>query len=241
MWLFSGPLPLTLQILDSACRFAQNSRVSENNPPDAPLPEATPPASPPEEPRQSGPTPRVSQLGDSEYRDYQPTIPLQSGEQVLLVRRKHWMYLVPNTLLNFVLGLIPVILLVKFLDLIGVNGGNFASIVYALWFLLFIIRAAIDWYRYFNDTWVVTNQRVIDSRRKNPFNLEVSTADLVNIQEMNISRKGIFQTVLDYGDVVCQTAGASDRKDFTITGVPKPREVQALVDKERDRDRTRGR
>jgi hypothetical protein len=150
------------------------------------------------------------------------------------------MYFVPNTLLNFVLALIPVILLIKFLDLVGVDGGKVATIAYLVWFLIFLFRTAIDLYRYFNDTWVITNQRVIDTRRRSPFDLQVSTADLVNIQEMTVRRRGIFQTMLDYGDVVCETAG-SDHNDFTITGIPDPREVQALVDKERDRERTRGR
>ena len=41
--------------------------------------------------------------------------------------------------------------------------------------------------------------------------------------------------MLDYGDVVCQTAGTD--ADFTIVGVKDPRGVQALVDRERDRER----
>jgi hypothetical protein len=43
--------------------------------------------------------------------------------------------------------------------------------------------------------------------------------------------------MLDYGDVVCQTAGTS--ADFMIGGVPDPRAIQALVDRERDRERMR--
>jgi hypothetical protein len=218
--------------------------VSENNPPETPESNPTPePAASPasEAPRPStGTTPRVGQLGDSEYQDYKPSVPLQSGERVLMVRHKHWMYLAPNTLLNFILALIPVVLLVKFLDLIDIDGGTPATLIYVIWFVIFLIRTAIDWYRYFNDSWVVTNQRIIDSRRKSPFDLQVSTADLVNVQNMTIRRHGIFQTLLNYGDVVCETAGM-DNKDFTIGGVPNPSEVQALVDKERDRERMRGR
>jgi hypothetical protein len=57
---------------------------------------------------------------------------------------------------------------------------------------------------------------------------------------MTVHRRGILQTTLDYGDVVCQTAGSRSR-DFVLTGVPHPQEVQLFVDKERDRERMRGR
>jgi hypothetical protein len=64
----------------------------------------------------------------------------------------------------------------------------------------------------------------------------VSTADLVNIQDMTVQRDGVFASILNFGDVLCQTAGSID---FTLSGVPKPQEIQLLVDRERDRERMR--
>ena len=75
-------------------------------------------------------------------------------------------------------------------------------------------------------------------RRRHPFNLTVNTADLVNVQDMSVSRNGILATMLDFGDIHCQTASA-DAKDFVLTGIPNPRETQILVDRERDRERMR--
>ncbi len=220
--------------------------MSETPPPDTPQPNPAPEAAPPPPPPEPAPTastqPQVQTrpLGEPEAPNVKLTVPLQAGERVIMLRRKHWMYLIPILVLNLVLGLAPILLVAKLLDLIDVSGGKIAVIVYVLWFLMFAVRALISWYRYYNDTWVITNQRVIDSRRKHPFDLQVSTADLVNIQEMTISRSGLFKTMLDYGDILCETAG-SDHREFTIIGVPNPREVKALVDKERDRERTRGR
>nr|ANA08059.1 hypothetical protein 5G4_030 [uncultured bacterium 5G4] len=217
--------------------------MSEANPPETPTTSYPAPAPEPATPPPSASTrPPVTPrpLGQPEVPNVKLSVPLQQGEQVIMFRRKHWMYLAPILILNLILGLAPILLLAKFLDLIGVSGGSITAIIYVLWFAMFAIRAAVSYYRYMNDTWVITNQRVIDTRRKHPFDLQVSTADLVNIQEMTINRSGIFKTMLDYGDIVCETAG-SDHNDFTITGVPHPREVQALVDKERDRERMRGR
>jgi hypothetical protein len=100
------------------------------------------------------------------------------------------------------------------------------------------VRAFLEWYRYHHDIWVITNQRLVDAYKKNPFNLRVASADLVNVQDMAVERHGILATVLNYGDVVCQTAGANE--SFMITGVPDPRAIQARLDRERDRERMRG-
>ena len=79
---------------------------------------------------------------------------------------------------------------------------------------------------------------VIDARRKHPFNLEVSSADLVNVTDISVQRSGILRTMLDYGDIICQTAGTGEHT-FKLGGLPHPREVQMLIDKERDRERLR--
>jgi hypothetical protein len=56
---------------------------------------------------------------------------------------------------------------------------------------------------------------------------------------MTVLREGIFRTLFNYGDIVCQTA--ADIQEFRLVAIPRPQDVQLLVDKERDRERTRGR
>jgi hypothetical protein len=163
-------------------------------------------------------------------------VPIQPGERVLLLRRRHWMYLWPSVVLNVVIAAIPTLAFVWLLDKIGLE-GSVETIIIAIYLLFFLTRLAFIWYRYHHDYWVVTNQRVIDIKRNHPLHMLVSTADLVNIQDMTIRRNGLLKTMLDYGDVVCQTAGTDN--DFTIVGVKDPRAVQAIVDRERDRERMR--
>jgi hypothetical protein len=52
---------------------------------------------------------------------------------------------------------------------------------------------------------------------------------------MTVSRSGVLGTVFDFGDIDCQTAGAV--RKFSLRGIPRPREVQALVDRLRDESR----
>jgi hypothetical protein len=166
--------------------------------------------------------------------------PLQETERVIQVCRRHWLYLWPSIAVMVVIAIVLPAVLAWLLDKVGGLSGTSGKVfgVIALAYLLFwLVRIFFRWYAYNNDIWVITNQRLVDSRRTNPFNLTVSSADLVNIQDMTVERRGILKTTFDFGDVVCQTS--ADMQEFRISGVPDPRAVQALVDSERDRERLR--
>ena len=168
--------------------------------------------------------------------------PLQDGEQVLQVCRRHWLYLWPTLVSMLLLAIVPLTAIALLLSSLGGYHGVGALIfrVVSLIYLLFwAARIFLAWYRYQHDIWVITNQRLIDSYKRHPFSLRVATADLVNVQDMTVERDGLLRTVFDYGDLVCQTAATE--QDFRIAGVPNPRAVQALVDRERDRERLRTR
>ena len=163
--------------------------------------------------------------------------PVQPGEQIVQIIRRHWLYLWPSIALQVALGVAPLIaaaILLSVLDLEGIV----ATVVWAVAGAHLAYRALLTfltWYRYHNDIWVVTNQRIIDSYKRHPFSLRIATADLSNVQDMTVERHGMLRTMLNYGDILCQTA--SEVPDFRLAGVPDPMAVQALVDRERDRER----
>jgi hypothetical protein len=166
--------------------------------------------------------------------------PLQDGESILRICRRHWMYLWPNVLWHLVIAIAPLVVLGLILDGVDVLDGTVAqlfTVLAVLWVIYWLIRTFLVWYHYRNDLWVITNQRLIDSYKPHPFSQKLMTADLVNLQDMTVERHGILQTTLNYGTVICQTASAD--REFKITGIPDPRDTQALVDRERDRERMR--
>jgi hypothetical protein len=167
--------------------------------------------------------------------------PLQGNERVLAVIRRHWWFLWPRTLLLAVYAIGAPLVAAWLLDLIGLldNIDQWFWIVAGLWFLFWAVKAAFNWYAYYNDIWVITNQRIVDSRKPHPLRHNLATADLVNIQDMTVEKRGIFANIFGFGDVNCQTAAA--KVIFTLSGIPNPAEVQLMVDAERDRERTRGR
>ncbi|HWO74107.1 MAG TPA: hypothetical protein VNN21_11190 [Dehalococcoidia bacterium] len=173
-------------------------------------------------------------------RDVGLPFPLQEGERIIQLCRRHWIYLWPTILAQALIGLVPVAALGILLLEIDAYEGLAAQAYWAvsvLWALYWAARMFLSWYRYQNDIWAITNQRIVDSYKRHPFSLRISTADLVNVQDMSIEREGILRTLLDFGDIVCQTA--AEGQDFRLSGIPDPRAVQALVDRERDRERFR--
>ena len=90
----------------------------------------------------------------------------------------------------------------------------------------------LTYYRYQNDIWVLTNQRLIDSYKAHWFSHRMVTADLVNIQNILAHREGLFQTWLNFGDLECETAG--ERQRFILAGIPRPSDALAEVDRARD-------
>ena len=166
--------------------------------------------------------------------------PLQDGESPVLISRRHWLYLWPSIALRLLYALLPVGVIAFGLSAAGGfegAGEKVFLVVTLVWLLYWAVRLFLMYYAYHNDLWVITNQRIVDCFRPNPFNMRLSTADLVNVQDMTVHRSGLLRTVFDFGDIVCQTA--ADNQDFRLVGIPRPREVQALVDRERDRERLR--
>jgi hypothetical protein len=164
--------------------------------------------------------------------------PLQDSEQVMALVRRHWIHLWPKSLLYVLYALVPLIiisLLLAWADQYEGIAARIFWIVAAVWLFYWVVRILLNWYRYHNDIWVITNQRIVDSIKASPFSHRLSTADLVNVQDMTVERKGILQTMLNYGNIVCETA--SDGGEFVLAGIPRPQDVQLMVDRERDRER----
>jgi hypothetical protein len=160
---------------------------------------------------------------------------LQPGEQVLAFVRRHWLYfslkiagVVLAGLGGTALGIAAVVMTFGFDGLPGVIAGA----VIAAWAVYWAVRAYFTWYRYQNDIWVVTNQRLVDSLKRHWFHHQMASTDLVDVEDLRVERHGILETVFDFGDVQCQTAGVV--QNFVLSGIPQPARLLAVVDGARD-------
>jgi hypothetical protein len=167
----------------------------------------------------------------------QPKLPftLQAGETVLMLARRHWAFLTWKLARDAVLALVPIIaLLVLASFTFGLDGrvGQVIWLLCAVWFLVFAVRGYFTWYRYQNDVWVITDQRIVDSSKKHWFHHGMASADLDDVEDMRIQKDGLFPTAFNYGNVQLQTAGPVP--NFVLSGIPKPADVMALIDRQRD-------
>ncbi|HEY5476974.1 MAG TPA: PH domain-containing protein [Tepidiformaceae bacterium] len=163
---------------------------------------------------------------------------LQTGEKVLVFTRRHWVSIVPRLVADVLALIVPIVLVTWLGSATTGLGGTAGKVVAGLslvWAAGLIVRGYFDWYRFHNDIWVVTNQRVIDSVKRNWFNHTMSSADLIDIQDISIQRSGFLATVLKFGDVRCQTAG--EQPHFIFAGISNPGKMLELVDSTRDEAR----
>jgi Zn-dependent protease with chaperone function len=159
--------------------------------------------------------------------------PLQSGEAVVLLARRHWIYFVPRFVADVLALALPPLLLGLLLRAAGGwhgTGRSLFALVALLWLLWWLLQIALLWYRYQNDLWLISDLRIVDLERRWPWRFRMSSADLRNVEDVTVTINGMLPTALDYGDIACQTAGEVQR--FTFRGVPHPREIAALVERE---------
>ena len=163
---------------------------------------------------------------------------MQKEENLVKLIKRHPIYFTLKMIATFLIAFLPLILL----RIISPKDGEFIAqvlnIVSVVWFIVSAVVAYFLWFQYQHDVWIITDQRVIDSRKNHWFNHRMASTDLINIEEMTIERNGILQTVFGFGDLVCQTAGGANAKGaFLFDGVPQPAKVLELVDDLRDKAR----
>lgn len=159
--------------------------------------------------------------------------PLQDGERVILLTRRHWLYFVPKFAGYALAAIVPVVVLLAILAGTGnLKGTGLAAslIVSALWIAFWLFRIVLLKYRFDRDLWAITDRRVVDLVATSPLHFRMSTADLVQIQDISIERNGMLQSMFDFGDILCQTAG--EVPHFSFRAVPNPRAIGATLERE---------
>ena len=155
------------------------------------------------------------------------------NEHVIMVIRKHfivYLRLVAAFVFIFILPIVILFWLMANFSPVAnnlevlLNFGIF-SCVYFLYGLIFL---AIAWIDEEFDLFILTNQRLIDMTQENIFKRTVASTALEHIQDSTSKVEGIFQTILNYGNVDVQTA-AGNASAFEIDRVPQPDAVSQAI------------
>lgn len=169
-------------------------------------------------------------------------IKLEENEEVLATVRKHWFIIVSELFGTLLLILTPFIILILLtlfpnaLGMFGINLFAYANVVgffVCAWLLLSLLGGFAIWTHYYLDLWIVTDRRIILVDQIRFFSRNVSVFRLERMQDIEYKVKGIIPTLLNFGTLKAQTAGAHE-SNFNSTGLPDPRGLQALIQQAMD-------
>jgi membrane protein YdbS with pleckstrin-like domain len=105
---------------------------------------------------------------------------------------------------------------------------------YYLFAWMFFFFSFIDYYL---DFWIITNERIINIEQKGFFSRVIAEQRLFRIQDVASAVHGAIPTLLKYGNVHVQTAGAEQR--FEFKEVPDPDGIRNMIIKLADENKAR--
>jgi uncharacterized membrane protein YdbT with pleckstrin-like domain len=166
---------------------------------------------------------------------------LHPGEEIHLAVRHHWAGFLPTFLLVAAMALFSILLL--FALNISLEGGLAAywlAVViilssYYVFLLTFLFGA---WLNFYYDIVFITNQRVLNIAQEGLMARKTSELRLSRVQNVTAEVNGFFQTTLNYGVIVLETAGegsgdsplqAGHRGYFSIVDVPDPNRLARTI------------
>jgi hypothetical protein len=165
---------------------------------------------------------------------------MEADEKILLVVRKHWFILLGHVLAPVLLFFVPITIFLLIgnrlfaFDMIASLPHKGAAVLFFIsclglvaWMMLFLV-----WTDYYLDMWTITDRRIIAIDQRGFFRRLIASFRYERLQDINVEINGFIATMLDFGNLHTQTAGHD--VDFKIDGVPKPREIKALIMKSTD-------
>lgn len=154
------------------------------------------------------------------------------GEKVLLFLRRHWMTPTEIIFYMILLYIVPFGVVSIFLEPLTTYIGHpvFGPLItivgsmYAMGVWLFGFMEITDYYL---DTWIVTNERILNIEQKGLFTRVASELHLSAIQDATSEIHGMLRTLLNFGNVHIQTAGEKTR--FIFKDIPHPEKIREQI------------
>ncbi|MDA1169364.1 MAG: PH domain-containing protein [bacterium] len=156
-------------------------------------------------------------------------ITLQPGEKILMEVHKHWLGIVTHAVALFgmtiaLLAIIPFVQLYLF-EMILLHE---LLVVGALWVWFVWMMFFVMWTNYYLDVIIITNQRFIDMEQLVLFSRDEVIVPLEQIEDIKIEVNGVLATLLRFGNLQIQTAGAT--KETIVKGIMYPDQLRACLE-----------
>ncbi|MCX6714210.1 MAG: PH domain-containing protein [Candidatus Uhrbacteria bacterium] len=156
----------------------------------------------------------------------------RNNEKIVLFLRRHWFAVLSLVVSFILLTVIPIGLAIYFWDTLSLwlaepFFGVLLSVLISMYFLGVWLVTATGFTDYYLDTWIVTNERIINIEQQGLFQRVASELDLTTVQDVTAEISGVLETLFQFGDVEIQTAG--EREHFEFRHVPHPEHVKEVI------------
>lgn len=159
------------------------------------------------------------------YPDHANFSAADNQEKIILILRQH-----PVTNLKWIIVATLMLLspvAVSFFPGINIVPMEFQLVIMMMWYLItmaFVIEEFLTWYFNVN---VITDERIFDVDFVNLIYREITDANIDQIQDVTVQMGGVARTMLNFGDIVIQTAAEIPQIEFKA--VPKPDAVASIL------------
>jgi len=100
----------------------------------------------------------------------------------------------------------------------------------------FLLSILFTFHNYYLSMQIITSFRIIDIDQVSLFKREVNSTAIEKIEDVTHIKKNLFNLLINYGDVIVQTAGRTGGEadtninGFVFNNVPNPQEIANVID-----------
>lgn len=146
-------------------------------------------------------------------------------EEVILFLRQHPIVMMPWFIVAVFMFTLPSIF--SFFPPYAALPVTYQFVMTLIWYLFVFGFSLSKFMSWFFNIYIVTDERVVDVDFVNILFRKISIAKIDEIQDVNITASGAFETFFGYGNVFIQTA--AEVSEFDFLAIPKPDQVGKIL------------
>ncbi len=156
-----------------------------------------------------------------------------SGEEVLLFLRRHYITNLSWQIATIVFVMLPLLAFAAFpylnIALPIAVPFNYILILVLFYYLIVFGYAFVSFIVWFYNVGIISNHRVIDIDVNGISSKDIAATDLKDIIDISYKQSGLQQNLFDFGDVEMETE--AEKPNFEFLSVPHPAKVVDLISK----------
>lgn len=154
------------------------------------------------------------------------------GEKLLLVKRSHPFVVILPSIALFVLTLLLLIILFFFLIVLtsAVQLFLVSSLVIISLFFTFLMKCILDWHFHL---YILTTRKILEVWYTPLYSYIVNDVllDSVNCTQIDIQRNGLFEELLDMGDIVITFDRPTHQDEFVLRNIKQCYQLSTYLTK----------